>query len=177
MTSKPQKPILCLDFDGVCHSYTSPWENAWIIPDPPVPGLFEFLEQAQAQFVVAIYSSRSLYPSGREAMRVWLANNIAHHYRDHADAYALSKHMLDGIEFPYSKPAAFVSIDDRAITFKGEWPDIGMLRGFVTWNQHLKNYQHKRGNVEKAANPMPVEDRPNPAPAEPPVPDVNITLE
>ena len=29
------KPILCLDFDGVVHSYTSGWKGADVIPDPP----------------------------------------------------------------------------------------------------------------------------------------------
>jgi hypothetical protein len=33
-----RKPILCLDFDGVLHSYTSGWKGAAVIPDPPVPG-------------------------------------------------------------------------------------------------------------------------------------------
>lgn len=29
------KPILCLDFDGVIHSYASGWKGADVIPDPP----------------------------------------------------------------------------------------------------------------------------------------------
>lgn len=33
-----RKPILCLDFDGVIHSYSSGWKGADVIPDPPVAG-------------------------------------------------------------------------------------------------------------------------------------------
>ena len=43
------KPILCLDFDGVIHSYTSGWKGARIILDPPVPGALDFILAAQAQ--------------------------------------------------------------------------------------------------------------------------------
>ena len=38
-----RKPIICLDFDGVIHSYTSGWKGAAVIPDPPVPGALEFI--------------------------------------------------------------------------------------------------------------------------------------
>ena len=32
-----RKPILCLDFDGVIHSYISGWKGADVIPDPLKP--------------------------------------------------------------------------------------------------------------------------------------------
>lgn len=46
-------PILCLDFDGVCHSYTSGWKGAAVIPDPAVPGLVgrRFEPHRHAQFL------------------------------------------------------------------------------------------------------------------------------
>ena len=37
------KPILCLDFDGVIHSYSSGWKGAAVIPDPPVDGAMRFI--------------------------------------------------------------------------------------------------------------------------------------
>ena len=52
-------PILCLDFDGVLHSYTSGWKGARVIPDPPVEGAIDFLSRALDDFRVAVYSSRS----------------------------------------------------------------------------------------------------------------------
>ena len=73
-------PILCLDFDGVCHSYTSGWKGAAVIPDPAVPGLVAFLRKAVKHFDVVIYSSRSGQEGGVQAMREWLRYEIAQHF-------------------------------------------------------------------------------------------------
>lgn len=136
------KPLLCLDFDGVCHSYTSPWTNVWTIPDPPVAGLFEFLQEAFKQFRVAIHSSRSEAVEGRDAMRDWFVANAIEHFMYHADVKFSPREdallLVAKLEFPIYKPKAMVTLDDRAVTFKGYWPDIGMLRGFVAWNDYLK---------------------------------------
>jgi hypothetical protein len=39
------------------------------------------------------------------------------------------------ISFPTHKPSAFVSLDDRAITFNGQWPDMDFLRNFKPWHK------------------------------------------
>jgi hypothetical protein len=59
------KPILCLDFDGVIHSYSSGWKGAAVIPDPPVPGALPFIVAAMEKFTVAIHSSRASWRSSR----------------------------------------------------------------------------------------------------------------
>ena len=66
------KPILCLDFDGVLHSYESGWKGASVIPDPPVPGAIAFLREAVQHFSVYIFSSRSNQEGGKTAMAEWL---------------------------------------------------------------------------------------------------------
>jgi len=122
--------ILCLDFDGVIHSYASGWKGADIIPDGPVPGALMFLQEALQHFDVAIFSSRSHQPGGLKAMQTWLAN------------WALSEMAvdedlawIDKIQWPLEKPAAFVTLDDRALTFDGTWPAIAALKEFKPWNK------------------------------------------
>lgn len=125
-----RKPILCLDFDGVVHSYASGWKGADVIPDPPVDGAIAFMLGALRHFDVAIYSSRSGEPKGIEAMRRWLRNHAGAAWYESPDGPG-----IEDVRFPASKPAAFVSIDDRALTFNGTWPDVHSLREFKPWNK------------------------------------------
>lgn len=143
------KPILCLDFDGVVHSYSSGWKGARVIPDPPVPGALEFILDAQKIFDVVIFSSRSHQWGGRRAMKRWLIEHLvskidrefntecmpytALDYIEQIQAYATE--IVSKIRFPLFKPAAFVTLDDRAITFNGVWPEVGTLRAFKPWNK------------------------------------------
>ena len=117
-----RKRILCLDFDGVCHSYTSGWKGAHIIPDDPVPGMWEFLNDAIMVFEVHIFSSRRNQEGGIEAMKTWFAF--------HGD---LVPGIVAELHFPTEKPPAFVGLDDRVVTFTGTWPDVNALSEFKTW--------------------------------------------
>jgi hypothetical protein len=125
------KPILCLDFDGVIHSYSSGWKGADIVPDPPVEGAMKFIDEALNQFRVVIFSSRSGHDDGVYAMRKWLRR----HWLD----LGLSGEREMLIEWPKEKPAAMITIDDRAITFTGEWPKIDTLLAFQPWNKKKAN--------------------------------------
>lgn len=122
--SRARKPILSLDFDGVCHSYTSGWQGIDNIPDPPVDGLFEFIAEANEEFDIQIYSTRSNQEEGIEAMKDWFVE----HNDDDSD-------ILNVISFPTSKPLASVGLDDRILTFEGEWPDVEDLVDFKPWNK------------------------------------------
>lgn len=112
------KPILCLDFDGVLHSYTSGWKGAAVIPDPPVPGMVPFLERALAEFDVQIFSSRSGQDGGMDAMKDWIGYHVMDHFGGvMADPPELERAIAirDVIGWPTEKPPAMVTIDDRAI--------------------------------------------------------------
>ena len=119
-----RKPILCVDFDGVIHAYTSGWQGSAVITDGPVPGALEFLREATKFFRVAIFSSRSATPQGIDAMRNWLAR--------HAVGSG-NLGWLTEIEWPTTKPSALVTLDDRAIQFEGVWPSMTKLYNFKPW--------------------------------------------
>jgi hypothetical protein len=135
------KTILCLDFDGVLHSYSSGWKGAAVIPDAPTPGMVKFLDCAIEHFDVQIFSSRSHQPGGVDAMKVWLWDAIAHHFDCPfaGDPRGLDRaiQVRDALSFPTEKPAAMVTIDDRALCFTGNWNDFDPQRllEFKPWNK------------------------------------------
>ncbi|MGU3659258.1 hypothetical protein [Methylobacterium fujisawaense] len=130
------KPTLVLDFDGVLHSYTSGWKGADVVPDPPVPGAKEFILAALKKFEVVVVSSRSHEPGGRHAMAWFMANHFGAGVSYNLDDDEHKAIFEDGIvRFPLHKPPAFVTIDDRAIQFTGEWPDVDGLLAFKPWNK------------------------------------------
>jgi len=129
-----KKPILCIDFDGVIHSYTTGWAGSDKVNDPPVPGAMEFLQKALALFDLKVYSSRSQSNKGIRAMREYI--------REHAckelppGATVMMERWLDNPEtWPVEKPSAFLTIDDRALCFTGTWPDPVILLSFKPWNK------------------------------------------
>lgn len=136
--SRSRKPILCLDFDGVIHSYSSGWQGADTVIDPPVDGALEFIENALPHFRVAIFSSRTNQRGGLKAMQTWLMGHFGLMIADRdgqAEAVRAVTIVHSFIEWPTDKPSAFVTLDDRAITFDGTWPSIETLREFKPWNK------------------------------------------
>ncbi len=132
------KPILCLDFDGVLHSYTSGWKGAAIIPDPPVEGAIDFIIAALEHFEVLVFSSRSNQEGGIQAMQSWLHDRFYERFytpRGFTKEPTEFMSLFESIKWPTAKPPAFLTIDDRAITFTGEWPSIDDLKNFKPWNK------------------------------------------
>jgi len=147
------KPILCLDFDGVLHEYTSGWEGARTISDMPVNGAMEFLLDSLEHFDVAILSSRSHRLFGRWAMKRWLRMCLEGWFdacleRAYLPPFydpAMGTHeeerrgwartVVRMIRWPKHKPPALLTIDDRAITFTGEWPSMEEIKAFKPWNK------------------------------------------
>lgn len=142
------KTIIALDFDGVIHSYKSGWQGARNIPDPPVEGAIEWINDflfvhctlpdnvcammEEGDCELAIFSSRSRYFGGRRAVKKWLVK------------HGLDARLLEAIRFPLFKPASHVLLDDRAVTFTGQFPDPQELIGFVPWHKKRKPIEHEQ---------------------------------
>lgn len=118
--------IICIDFDGVLHSYCSGWKGVDVIPDPPVQDALEWLDSliADPELKPVIYSSRSKSPLGVRAMKNWLKK------------YGFKN--VDQLDFPSQKPPAYLTIDDRAICFSGEFPSLIAIKRFTPWNKVKK---------------------------------------
>lgn len=118
-------PILCVDFDGVIHSYEHGWRNGEIY-GTVTPGFFTWLVIAQEYFRVVVYSSRSADPAGTDKMKSWLARHNG-------------GVLPPRLEFTAQKPPAFLTIDDRAVCFRGDWHELNpaKLREFKPWMNRL----------------------------------------
>lgn len=125
---KDVRPIICVDFDGVIHSFVSGYKGITNIPDPPVAGAIEWLERYldppdglwRSEVQIMIYSSRSRSWRGRRAMKRWFVKYMGREY-------------TQVLKFPKNKPAAFLTIDDRAICFEGKFPTEELMLKFKPW--------------------------------------------
>lgn len=148
------RPILCLDFDGVLSAYKGNWRGATVIDEPPVPGAIEFVEAALDYFDVCVFSSRSHQPGGRMAMAEWMvhhgfpadlidwlgcansADPLDTWWRSRTlgtDFFGADDHPK--VRFPVEKPPFSVALDDRVLTFRGQFPTLDALRAFRAWWQ------------------------------------------
>lgn len=132
-----KNPIICVDFDGVIHSYASGWKGADVIPDEPVPGAIDWLiahlpvpdALGMAPEYVGpepvIYSARSSQRGGIKAMKAWLVKHGVSewYFRDNI------------LKFPETKPPAFLTLDDRCICFDGRFPTSAEMLAFTSWQK------------------------------------------
>lgn len=128
------QPTICIDFDGVIHSYEKGWQDGTIY-GTVVPGFFEWIERVRDHFKLVIYSSRSKDDNGVILMSMWL-----HEQRNKWIAAGGKRNEAEPleIEFAHEKPAAWLTIDDRCIPFHGNWDDPFLtpeeMLAFKPWN-------------------------------------------
>ena len=117
-----ERYTVAVDFDGVIHSYTSPWVSAEHIPDPPVPGAIEWLDELSRSLAVVIFTTRGKTKEGQRAVRHWLHEN------------GLSWGMNAAVTA--EKPAALAYVDDRAWRFDGvNFPSAHEIHAARPWNK------------------------------------------
>lgn len=112
------KKTVVFDFDGVIHSYTSGWKGESVIPDPPVPGIKEAINEIRAAgYEVVVVSTRCASVQGHGAVRAWLLDNGI---------------QVDAVKM--EKPPAIAYIDDRAICFDGNSEELlNKISSFEPW--------------------------------------------
>lgn len=68
------QPTVVFDFDGVIHSYKSGWKGAAEIPDPPVDGIQQVIEDLQERG----YRVGRDYCHSRLAQGQWISLSGSH---------------------------------------------------------------------------------------------------
>lgn len=118
MTTEKEMGIICFDFDGVIHSYSSGWLGIDIIPDKPVEGIKEEIQRIRdSGYKVHVFSARCREEKGVAAITKYL-----------------DKHNIVVDEVSKNKPPAIVSIDDRVICFDGEVEGLKeKIDNFIPW--------------------------------------------
>jgi hypothetical protein len=84
---------------------------------------------------VNIYSSRSKEAAGIQAMKLYCKE----HATKELQTPSAIKDFLQNLQWPTQKPAANMTIDDRAFCFQGNWDDPALdprvLLQFKPWNK------------------------------------------
>jgi hypothetical protein len=117
VTAVEQRYSIAVDLDGVLHSYVSGWVAADALPDPPVPGAIEWLNEVAIEYDVIILTTRARYPEAIPAIEQWL--------REHG--------FTGECVVTCEKGPALLYLDDRAWRFRGKFPNLKTIRYAKPW--------------------------------------------
>ena len=112
--------MVVFDFDGVIHSFFTPFQENGIIPDKPVEGIREEIQRIRkAGYKVIVVSARMSTVVGYNAIVQYLKDNNIE---------------VDGVM--REKPPAIAYIDDRAIRFNGKSEGLlENIQNLKVWNR------------------------------------------
>jgi len=119
--------VIAVDFDGVIHGYSNGWQDG--LPyDKPVEGakesLFKLIEQGYHVMIYTTRCNHDLLDTDRDR---------AQDVEDYLNRYGIP---FSEIYTGNGKPKFMVTIDDRAISFKGNWSEVlEQVHNFKTWNR------------------------------------------
>jgi len=122
---------IAVDFDGVIHAYSRGWQGGELY-DPPVEGTREaLLNLREKGWKIYIFSTRT---------------NKIYHKNDDPPQEERMKAYLNRHQIPFDKiwtfgkPMADVYLDDRAVTFRGNWQEsLKEIDTFQVWNRPQEN--------------------------------------
>ena len=108
----------CFDFDATINSYKSGWKGIDVIPDPPVEGIKEVIDEVRANGIrVVVHSTRCSDPKGIAAIYKYL-----------------TKYGIVVDEVSKDKPLSYVNVDDRGLTFDGNTKGLAeKIINFKNW--------------------------------------------
>ena len=154
------KPILVLDFDGVVTRDG----------DGPTEGFFEWAVEANKYFKLVIHSHKSRdSEEGADWMQDWLQTHVISWRHSQLERNSALATALLEFDFPTHRPDAFLTIDDRAITFTGRWnaPNLRpeALSQFLPW--HDEKYERPEADEERPSNVVPPPNVKNVCPRHP----------
>ena len=110
-------PMICLDFDGVIHTYTGWKGNDPSAMDEPISGSQNAVREIQRLgYRVVIFTTRH-----RDAVLRWL-----------------ERWGFPILEVTDVKPPFKVLLDDRAVQFRGEW-NQEVIDGLHQFKAHWEN--------------------------------------
>lgn len=126
------RQTLCVDFDGVIHSYEKGWQGGEIY-GRVTDGFWAWVKEVAPHFTLVIYSSRSKKRDGRLAMKAWLKTQWK---------AAGHKGRMPVFIYASEKPPAWLTIDDRALCFNGRWDEMSLerLQRFRPWHDRRENH-------------------------------------
>ena len=125
-----RKGSVALDFDGVINSYSSGFVGIDNLPDPPVEGAIDFIQElVDYGFKVYVYSTRNEQERGRRAISEYLLN------------HGLPEEYHEKIGIVAGKPKAKIYLDDRAWEFTGEFPTPHEIDHFLPWTKRVSSTQ------------------------------------
>jgi hypothetical protein len=100
---EPTPKTVCLDFDGVLHAYSRGWGDGSCY-DAPIEGALSAVTYLQLKGLnVVVQTARQ----DLDAVRDWLF-----------------QHGFPEMRVTNEKPIALAYIDDRGITFQGDWRPV-----------------------------------------------------
>lgn len=132
---------IAVDFDGVIHSYTSPWVDPHVIPDPPTEGALDWLKAMCVSFDVVIFSTRCRTWRGRRAIRRWLwtwdTGGPCQELARYPFAAWEDTCVLGQVSLKHKKPPALIYLDDRAMRFEGPgtFPTKSEIHRAIPWHK------------------------------------------